>query len=243
MRLTVLGNSARYLVTLGAGTTYLVEADGARLLVDPGNGTRDRLAAAGAAVEGILATHFHEETFLDLLAACDALPDGAPLLLPWGAIPRVRALARGVRGGKKRVDRLDLRPLAASEAVEVAGFAIRLGPHDHGCPGVSVRFDRGGRALTIAGDTRKVGGLAALARGTGLLVVHTLLLDREAASASAIANLTAGEAGRLATEAGASRLALSHVPLYAATTESLAEARRHFSGEVLLLDEGATYEV
>src|SRR5438067_2292046 len=80
MELTVLGASSRYLVLLGAGTSYLVRDDETRLLMDCGNGTHLRLAheLGGVALSGVLVSHFHLDNVADLLPVAFALAPGTP---------------------------------------------------------------------------------------------------------------------------------------------------------------------
>ncbi len=47
MRFTVLGNTDRYLAALEAGSSYLADSGGARILLDAGPGTREALRALG----------------------------------------------------------------------------------------------------------------------------------------------------------------------------------------------------
>lgn len=243
VELTVLGASSRYLAPLGAGTSYLLRHGETRVLLDCGNGTHLRLAETlrGAPLSGVLVSHFHADNVADLLPVLHGLPPEAPLIAPRGAAPRLgeilrertaaRSPPRASAGGGRLV------AVGRGATVDVGELRLTFSKGAHGCPGVVTRVEAPDACLVYAGDTGARPWLADFARGADLLVAHTLLLDRDAGDARAT-NLSAGDAGRLARDAGAARLAVSHAPFYRNAEEGLAEARAAFGGEVVLLREG-----
>lgn len=236
MELVVLGNSSRYLVPLGAGASYLLREEETRLLLDAGNGTARRLAdePEGARLSAALVSHFHRENLADLLPVAFALPPGAPLLVPQGALAKLMDVLRAQGHGQRAPH---VEGVTARSHLNVGPLSIRFAKGSHGCPGVATRIDAPSGSLVYLADTGMRAWLAEFARGADLVVAHTLLLDADAGP-SRETNLSAGDAGRLARTAGATRLALSHVPFYGSAAESLAEASAAFGGEVVLLKEG-----
>jgi ribonuclease Z len=69
---------------------------------------------------------------------------------------------------------------------------------------------RPGQVFAFVMDTRLCDGAVALAEGADLLVCESTFLDRDADLAAAYGHLTATQAARLAVEAGARRLVLTH---------------------------------
>ena len=69
---------------------------------------------------------------------------------------------------------------------------------------------RRGQVFAFVMDTRLCDGAVALAEGADLLVCESTFLERDANLASAYGHLTAAQAARLALEAGARRLVLTH---------------------------------
>jgi ribonuclease Z len=59
-------------------------------------------------------------------------------------------------------------------------------------------------------DTRMCDGVHALAEGCDLLVIESTFLDEDVALAEEHGHLTAGQAGRVAAEAGVRSLVLTH---------------------------------
>jgi ribonuclease Z len=69
---------------------------------------------------------------------------------------------------------------------------------------------RPGQVFAFVMDTRLCDGARALAAGADLLVCESTFLERDADLAAAYGHLTAAQAARLAVEAGARRLVLTH---------------------------------
>ncbi len=244
MELSVLGNSSRYLVPLGAGTSYLLSEGDARLLLDCGNGTHLRLAQVleGKPLSGVLVSHFHLDNVADLLPVAFSLAPGTPLLIPTGAEARLKDVLRAYSMDRSWIQNARLEGLTRKSKVEIGPFRLTFCNVGHGCPAVGARIEGPSGTLVYLADTGPRPWFADFARGADVLLVHTLLLDRDEGEA-ARTNLTAGAAGRLAREAGVGKLALSHVPFYGNAEESHAEAKGAFGGEVVVLREGQTIPV
>lgn len=120
------------------------------------------------------------------------------------------------------------------------------------------RIERDGRTITLAEvsvvkpgqrfafvmDTRLCDGVAELAEGADLLVIEATFLDSDAHLAEDHGHLTAAQAARVATEAGVGTLVLTHFSQrYPDLGAHLAEARRHFHGEVVVAEDLARIPV
>lgn len=239
MDLTVIGASSRYLAPLGAGSSYLVRDGAARILLDCGNGASIRLAheLAGEPLSAVVVSHFHLDTVADLFPVALALAPGTPILVPDAARPKLKELMRTYGIDRPTRERTLIEGVSRISRKDVGPIRLTFERSAHGCPGVAVRLASASGTLVYLSDTGPRPWLAAFARGADLLVAHTLLLDRHQGRRTRH-NLTAGAAGRLAREAGVAQLALSHIPFYQDSAESLAEAKGEFGGETLVLREG-----
>ena len=96
---------------------------------------------------------------------------------------------------------------------------------------------RSGQRFAFVMDTRLCEAAFALADRADMLVCESTFAESEAALARDYGHLTAGQAGRIAAEAGARRLVLTHVSQRYDTTGAqrlAAEAAEAFGGDVIL---------
>jgi ribonuclease Z len=96
--------------------------------------------------------------------------------------------------------------------------------------------ERPGQKVAFVMDTRLCEAITELAAGVDLLVIESTFLDADAKLAREYGHLTAGQAGRVAAEAGVRRLVLTHFSeRYAAEDERrfAEEASAAFAGEIV----------
>ena len=127
--------------------------------------------------------------------------------------------------------------LHAGESVEHEGQTIY--------PDDVVGPPRPGRRFVYTGDTRPVGGVVEAATDADLLVHDSTFGEEHRTRALETAHSTAREAGQVAQDAGAKRLALTHISTrYAGRADELAvEASQRFDGEVFVAADGMDVSV
>lgn len=125
------------------------------------------------------------------------------------------------------------------------GHAVTLPDGRTVHPEEVVDAHRPGRRLVVTGDTRPCRGTAEAAAGADLLVHDCTFGDPEQARAEETMHSTAREAARVAREAGARRLVLTHLSTrYDREFEPLvAQAREEFPGPVEVASDGLVIEV
>jgi ribonuclease BN (tRNA processing enzyme) len=203
------------------------------LLIDAGTGVQ-RLVERPQLLAGvdrldIVLTHFH----LDHVTGLTYLP--ALPLLPaiWGPGERAAGTAT-----KAILDRLIGPPLFAASIGEIAASVSEIPsePFEIGPFAISTRVQRRhtdptlavrvGETLTYCTDTAVDPGNAEFAAGSRLFLHEAWYAE---AATSDETHSAAGEAGRLAREAGVSRLVLIHVnPLLRSDAELAGAARAEF---------------
>ncbi len=101
-----------------------------------------------------------------------------------------------------------------------------------------VSEERRGQRAAFVMDTRLCAGVVELAAGADLLVIEATFLEADGRLAEEHGHLTAAQAARAAAEAGVRTLVLTHFSQrYPDLTGHLAEARRHFDGELVLAED------
>jgi len=130
-----------------------------------------------------------------------------------------RLAAEGVAGP-------DVGRLQREGRIEVDGRVVAL---------EDVSEVRHGQRFAFVMDTRLCPAVLDLAHAADLLVIESTFLDADAELAAAYGHLTAGQAARVAAEAGVRRLVLTHFSQrYEDPDDFAAEAARWFGGEVVV---------
>jgi ribonuclease BN (tRNA processing enzyme) len=249
MVLTVLGSGTGVPLPERACAGYWLQAPGLSALVDCGSGVLRRLAEAGGdctALDAVFITHVHPDHIGDLVLLVHALKATPghrhvrPLHLfgPSGFGDFFAERIATVAPPKA----LDLRIAEAARAWAFNGVDVRSAPtvHTNSMPSLAYRFSHAGRSLVVTGDADWDPALAGFARGCDLLVADCSFPDAHKVAG----HMAASECGRLAREAGAGRLVLSHLyPVPDAEETRLAEARTAGIDDVLMAHDGLRLEL
>jgi ribonuclease BN (tRNA processing enzyme) len=251
VRLTVIGCSGSYPGPDSPASCYLLEAehDGRtwRLLLDLGNGALGVLQRHidPVTVDGVLLSHLHADHCLDLCGFYVLRkyhPSGPQPRIPvWGPPGTAVRMAKAYD--------LDEDP-GMNEEFEFLPYAgeIRLGPFTvtprtvaHPVSAYGLRIEADGRSLAYSGDTGTCSGLVETAHDADLFLCEASFLEGHTNPPDL--HLTGAEAGRMATEALARRLVLTHVPPWHEGEVMLREAAETYDGPLELAESGKTYEV
>jgi ribonuclease BN (tRNA processing enzyme) len=250
MRLTIVGSAASYPGVGQACSSYLVEGGGATVLLDCGTGSLANLqeVADPLALDAIVITHRHPDHFLDLFALQAAIryaPSGPvpvgpiPLYAPRGLFESMGCLLDD-RGLEDMRASFTFQPLAPRQAITVGGLTITPLPVEHIPDTFALRVTDGAATLCYTSDSRLGDPVREAAAGAALLLAEATLPSQYAGMAP---HMTGEEAGRLAAEAGAGRLVLTHLWPTADRDELLAGAQAAYGGEVELASELLAFDL
>lgn len=252
MRLTVLGGSGASPNTGMGCAGFLLETATTRLVLDLGPGTLPELRhhLDFRTIDGIVISHLHLDHMLDLLTlrhalAYNPIPAPAPVpvwLPPGGAEFLARATAPfdacdtpGRFAATVRVSEYDpTAPLTIGDAV------LTFVPTIHYVPAWAIRVHTPGASadLGYTGDTGPAGELDRFLAGCGVVVAEATLLEPGSEPPDQRGSLTAGEAGDLATRAGAKTLVLTHLWEERGFAAAHAQAALAFPGRLELARPG-----
>jgi ribonuclease BN (tRNA processing enzyme) len=265
MKVTVLGKSPSYTDAGGACSGYLVEEDGATVLLDCGNGVFGKLRAHAdyCAVDAVVISHLHADHFLDVVPYAYGLiyaprqqpvpvdrwpgtdtPARPLLYAPRGAREVFRRIT-GTWGSEDLIERaFDLHEYEAGDELEIGALRARFHRVQHFLPdtnAIELVSTRGGGRIVYGADTAPCDELVAFARGADLLLIEATLPRPERDGVRG--HLTPAEAGAHARRAGVRRAVLVHISdeLDRAWAESTASEA--FGGPVRVAAEGDVYEV
>jgi ribonuclease BN (tRNA processing enzyme) len=249
MQMTVLGCAGTFPGAGSGCSSYLVEHDGFRLLLDAGYGAVGALQRHGDLldVDAVLLSHLHADHCIDLVAYSYARfydPRGsAPLLPVYGPAGTAERIAAAI--GPAKEDWLgqvyDWRTLDG-EAQQIGPFAASFVRTNHPVECWAPRLEAGGAVLAYSGDTGACEGLIDLARDADLFLAEASFLDQPGNPEGV--HLCGRQAGEYAAKAGARSLLLTHlVGAWGNPATTLAEAEAAYDGDLELAEDGRTYRV
>ncbi|NTU70617.1 MAG: MBL fold metallo-hydrolase [Coriobacteriia bacterium] len=248
MRLTVLGSSASCAGAGQACAGHFLEAGGARILFDCGNGVLSNLGSLEdpTALDAVFITHNHPDHYADiycLQAMLRYAPTGPaapiPLYLPEGLFDRLQVLLSD-RGGHEMAEAFVPISLMDGETVRVGDVIITPYEVPHTPPTFALRAEVDGTSLCYSSDTLYGDEILRAATGVDLLLAEATLPEEYAGKAP---HMTASEAGRLGREAGVRALALTHV-WYTNDRETMATlATEEFGHQVFVAQEFDSFDL
>lgn len=249
MKLVTLGGAAAG-PNPGQGCSgCYVECSGTRLVLDLGPGTLVELLRHVEAqrLDGVIISHLHVDHVLDLIALCWHLahspaPPDSPVrvwLPPGSASFRRHAAAAFAPPGQEETffaSAFELAEYEPDQPLVVGEATIRFAPTVHYVPGWAMRVSpRAGRDLVYTSDTGPAADLAGFARGAAVIVAETMLLappDEPEHERAARRMSTAADGGRLAADAGADVLVLTHLAPEHPVERYVEQAAARFAGRI-----------
>lgn len=216
MRLTVLGSSASCAGPGQACAGHYLEAGGARVLFDCGNGVLANLGQLEdpTVLDAVFLTHNHPDHYADVYCLQSMLryaPQGplapVPLYVAGSLFDRMQCLL-SERGAHEFAEAFVPIELVDGETIEVGDLRVTPFEVKHTEPTFALRADVDGTSLCYTSDTTFGEHVLRAARGVDLLLAEATLPEEYAGAAP---HMTATEAGRLARDAGARALALVHI--------------------------------
>ncbi len=245
-RLVVVGCGTVVPDAMRGGSSYYLELDGGRALLDCGPGATQSLARHGlpwSELTDLVITHFHADHVGALPALFFAFKHGLarrrvePLTV-WGPAG-TRRLFEGLAGalGEFLLDPgfpTRFVELAPDEEGELTGGArLRTHKTPHTDESLAVRIDGSAASVAYSGDTGPSDTLGRFFRGSDLLILECSLLDEEVGDN----HLSPTRVARIAGEARPDALLLTHVyPHLLETVDVVALVRAAgYAGDRVLL--------
>ncbi|SEN60522.1 MBL fold metallo-hydrolase [Actinacidiphila rubida] len=250
MKLTVVGCSGSFPSADSACSSYLVEADGFRMLIDMGNGALGELQRHVGLydLDAVLLSHLHADHCIDMCGYFvaryyrhDGGPASAiPVYGPAGTERRLSIAYGDVPDEKCMSEVFDFRTLKPG-SFTLGPFTVSTDLVAHPVEAYGFRVEQGGSVLAYSGDTGPCASLKTLAEGADLFLCEASFTHGKEDIPDL--HLNGREAGQAATRAGAGRLVLTHIPPWTNPSVSLRDAQGAYDGPVELAKAGAVYEI
>lgn len=233
MKITTIGIWGGYPNKNEATSSFLMELDGFRCLVDCGSGV---LAAVQNYTElkdinAAVITHYHPDHVADIGVLQHAAMVGMQLK-EWQTPFPIYAHDRD----KAMFDSLSYKGVTQGVAIQ-AEKEIKIGPWQvsfcetiHPVYCLAMKFTAGGKSVVFTADTEWKEELVSFSEGADLLVSEANLYEKYRGLIKG--HMSGKQAGELAERARASELWLTHLPQYGDKDEILEAARSSFGGKV-----------
>ena len=244
LSITPLGCSAMYATVDTPASGYLVDIDGYKLWLDAGGGTWQRLLTLVdfAEIDGILLSHRHPDHTIDLFQCFHARAYGGrelptiPLWAPEETIGRITGFSTELN------ETFDISRIEAGGVLDIGGAKVSFFDMKHSAQTCGARFEHDGAVLAYSADTGPGSDFHSLAQGADVLIAEATFQDSDQPWWEG--HLSATQAGRVASDVGARRLVLTHLPPDRDLQLSLREAEAESgSASVSLAEPGSAIEV
>ncbi|MEV6967372.1 MBL fold metallo-hydrolase [Hamadaea sp. NPDC051192] len=217
MRLTVVGCSGSIPGPNSACSSYLLEREGFRLLLDAGTGSAGPLLryTDPGALDAVFISHSHGDHSDDLFAIGyhkERFHPEAPPIPVYGP-DTLRIWQHDADAELRRVPE-------ALATTRIGPFTVRLAPVRHTRETWAIRVDD---RFCYTADSEPCAELEELAAGCDVVLAEAAGFDAEPEKG----HLSAGDAGRLATSASARLLVITHLRPWHDPVALLAEAAAH----------------
>ena len=249
MKLTVIGCAGTFPGPDSACSSYLLEHDGFRLLIDAGNGSTGPLQRVTGLLgpDAILISHLHGDHYLDLVTYTYARryhPSGRPQRLPVYGPSDIKHHVASAFG--RPVDDLlaevyDFRAVPGPGELEIGPFTLQLDRVNHPVETYGMRISDGSHTLAYSADTGVCDELVELARGVDLFLCEASYLDGD--NNPPDVHLTGKEAAEHAKRAEVGRLVLTHLVPWGDRHRTLAEAKDVYDGNVTVASSLESFDI
>ena len=234
MKLHLLGVNGPFPESLGATSGYLLEAGDSLFQFDLGSGVLGALTALTApeTLTALFVSHWHFDHTADIPVLMYRLQAYGKTVPVYGPADPSSSVCKTVVS----TPCFSFTEVSPGQSLTVAGAEVRVTAARHPVPSVGYRVSFCGKDFGYTGDTNTLSSLAEDFRGCGLLLADGLF--PRAAWDENKPHLSAELAARLASDAGAESLIITHLnPLY--PRRSLLEEARAVFPSVRLAEAGA----
>ncbi len=221
----------------------MLQSGGLNILIDCGSGVLGQLQnyINLEKIDAVVLSHYHADHVADL----HCLQYAVRVLMDLGK--RRAPLAVYGHNEDHHFAGLDYLEFSKGYAIDadtplvIGDTTFTFWRNVHPDPCFSMRVENNQRVLTYISDTEWDGGLVEAAHGSDLLICESSLYNE--GKGIIRGHLTAGEAGKIAEEAQAARLVLSHLPHFGNHRNLVKQAAAVFHGPVELAETGRGWEI
>ncbi|MDC7126572.1 MAG: MBL fold metallo-hydrolase [Spirochaetales bacterium] len=243
MKLTVIGYYGAYPEKNSATSGYLIEEGDTKILLDCGSGVLSRLQnyIDLKDLDGVVFSHYHPDHCADFGCLQYAImletlhKKRIKTFEAWGPGRETFLSYQNYCNGKSYLEK---------ESFSIGSLNFQTIENPHEVPSFSIKVKgESGAQIVYSGDTNYYKELALFTGKADLFLCESSLFDEQ--QGVTWGHLTSTEAGKIAADAGAKKLCLTHFPHYPLEKIEILknEAQQVFKEDILLAKEGLEIEV
>lgn len=242
MKLTVIGFRGGYPGPNEATSTYLLEKNNKKILLDLGSGGLLKLQKyiSVTDIDAVVLSHYHADHIADIGVLQHALLVEAQL----GNVTKKTAIYGHTHNEKEfnnlNDDYTEGIAYEENDTINIGSFQITFLKTLHSVPCFGMRITDGEKTIVYTADTAYQKEWIPFANCADVLITDTNLYDHQ--KDLDIGHMTSTEAATIAQEANVKTLILSHLPQYGDNEKLVIEAKKVFKKEVILAKEGLVWE-
>ncbi|MFC4619106.1 MBL fold metallo-hydrolase [Camelliibacillus cellulosilyticus] len=243
MKWTVVGYWGGHPEVNEATSSYLLEDQGFKLLIDCGSGVLAQLPKYTpiADLDALILSHYHH----------DHIADVGPLQYAKHVEKYIKGESRvlPIYGHQLEPDKfaaLDYEDATKAYPYEI-GKSLSVGPYNidflqtvHPAPCAAMRITNGSVTMVYTADTSYIPELVSFSSGADLLIAECSLYKGQ--DGSSFGHMNSLDVGRLAREAEVPEVLLTHLPHYGNHHDLLTEAGSVYNGKLSLAASGWHWE-
>lgn len=247
MKITLLGTGGPLVTRNRACSSILVDD---RILLDVGSGSFRNLRRQSvdlSRIERIFLSHFHADHLSDLIPLLWAMeledgPESIDIVGPKGVKSLVEKLLK-LTYFPRHLNRTRRLYVELSGSYGTREFQYHKTIHKP--TNYAYVISNGRKSICYSGDTLYHPTLASFAKDCDLLIHESLFTENEREIAEATNHSTSSDAARVASQADVGKLILVHLNADKTSRERrlVREAKRHFSGPLILGHDGFSTEI
>jgi ribonuclease BN (tRNA processing enzyme) len=238
MKLTVIGFWGGYPKKNAASSGYLLEHDGFQLLIDCGSGVLAKLqnVIQPEELDSVIISHYHPDHIADIGVLQHArliqgfLRKEMPVLPIYGHHFDQHEFAKLTY--KKITEGIAYE---SNEVLTVGPFQVSFLKTNHPVPCFAMRIEVGRKVLVYTADSSFKEEFIGFSRDADVLLCECNFYGNQ--NGKSAGHMNSIDAGRLAREAGAKQLILTHLPHYGNLNNLITEASSEFTGIIKLANE------
>lgn len=236
MKITVLGCLGAYPYEGQGTSSYLLESDGFKLLLDAGSTTLVRLENLISPLEldAVILSHYHHDHIADL-GVLQYYRQLYPTVSPTPVLPIYGHTDDAVHFEELNLENVSTAvPYFEAEELKLGPFLVTFMKTIHPVPCYAMRFveEKTGKVFVYTGDSGYLESFIDFAKDADVFLADTYLFE---GNERHHAHFTSKESGEIAKAAGVKKLILTHLPQHGSLEELKKQAEAAASSQLPVL--------